>query len=414
MVKYDKTTWENGSGSPLNAENLNNIEEGIDNLCTELNKLTVMSIKKTSSEGLVDTYTVTYSDGKTSTFIVTNGAKGDTGASIVPKGNWVSNVDYVELDVVSYNGSSYMALKNTTGATPGTDSTKWMLLVKKGDKGDNGEKGAKGDTGKSAYEIAQENGYTGSEEEWLESLIGAPGKDGTNGSDGSSATVEVGSVSSGTTASVTNSGSSSAAVLDFVLPKGDKGDTGPAGADGTGVTILGSYDTVSELQSAHPTGNVGDSYIVAGDLYVWSDSTSEWKNVGNIQGPKGDKGDKGDTGSAGTSATISNATATVDANVGTPSVSVTLGGTSTNRTFSFAFSNLKGETGATGAKGDKGDTGPTGSNGINGSDGDGITTIEKTSTSGLVDTYTVTFTSGKTTTFTVTNGSDATVQWSEF
>lgn len=46
------------------------------------------------------------------------------------------------------------------------------------------------------------------------------------------------------------------------------------------------------------------------------------------------------------------------------------------------------------------------SDGQNGSDGVGISSISKTSTSGLVDTYTITFTDGNTTTFAVTNGKD--------
>lgn len=42
----------------------------------------------------------------------------------------------------------------------------------------------KGKDGKSAYEIAVENGFVGTEIEWLESLKGADGKDGINGKDG--------------------------------------------------------------------------------------------------------------------------------------------------------------------------------------------------------------------------------------
>lgn len=38
--------------------------------------------------------------------------------------------------------------------------------------------------GESAYDIAVRNGFEGSEEEWLESLVGKDGKDGENGKDG--------------------------------------------------------------------------------------------------------------------------------------------------------------------------------------------------------------------------------------
>ena len=60
-------------------------------------------------------------------------------------------------------------------------------------------------------------------------------------------------------------------------------------------------------------------------------------------------------------------------------------------------------------KGDKGDKGNTGATGATGPTGNGISTITKTGTSGLVDTYTITFTNGDTTTFTVTNGEDGEV-----
>lgn len=49
---------------------------------------------------------------------------------------------------------------------------------------------------------------------------------GAQGDPGLAATINVGTVTGGAVASVTNSGTTSAAVFDFVLPKGDKGDTG--------------------------------------------------------------------------------------------------------------------------------------------------------------------------------------------
>ena len=56
---------------------------------------------------------------------------------------------------------------------------------------------------------------------------------------------------------------------------------------------------------------------------------------------------------------------------------------------------------------EKGNTGNTGQTGPVGPTGNGIASIRKTGTSGLVDTYTITYTNGNTTTFTVTNGEDA-------
>ncbi len=81
--------------------------------------------------------------------------------------------------------------------------------------------------------------------------------------------------------------------------KGDKGDKGDRGTDGTGVTILGSYDSEEALYDAHPTGSPSDSYLVSGDLYVWSATDGIWKNVGTIQGPRGEKGDIGPQGPQG-------------------------------------------------------------------------------------------------------------------
>ena len=61
----------------------------------------------------------------------------------------------------------------------------------------------------------------------------------------------------------------------------------------------------------------------------------------------------------------------------------------------------------------KGDKGDRGIQGIQGLTGNGISSITKTGTNGLVDTYTITYTNGNTTTFTITNGEDGEVTETE-
>lgn len=102
------------------------------------------------------------------------------GTSFYVAGEWNKTTDYVNnatrIDVVTYNGNTYSALKNNSGVTPGTDSETWLLMAKAGDGG----------------------------------------------------TIEIGTVetvAAGQKATVTNVGTTHKAVLNFKIPKGEDGVT---------------------------------------------------------------------------------------------------------------------------------------------------------------------------------------------
>ena len=60
---------------------------------------------------------------------------GKDGRSLRPRGEWSASAAYAYLDLVSYQGSSYVALKAVPAGTLPTDTSYWMLSAEKGEPG---------------------------------------------------------------------------------------------------------------------------------------------------------------------------------------------------------------------------------------------------------------------------------------
>lgn len=63
---------------------------------------------------------------------------------ITNKGEYDSTLSYLKLDVVTYNGSSYLAKDDVAVGVLPTNTTYWQVIAEKGDKGDRGDRGQTG------------------------------------------------------------------------------------------------------------------------------------------------------------------------------------------------------------------------------------------------------------------------------
>ncbi len=171
-----------------------------------------------------------------------------------------------------------------------------------------------GPEGKSAYELAAENGYAGTKEDWLASLQGKngtdgadglagkegpagvdgkdgndglPGKDGKDGTDGlpgadgTVATISVGTVetgAAGSQATVENSGTETVAVLNFTIPQGLSGKDGANGKDGIdGLPGKDGKDGTDGLPGADGVNPVkGVDYFTAAEIKAVEDDLKSY------------------------------------------------------------------------------------------------------------------------------------------
>ena len=247
---------------------------------------------------------------------------------------------YLRLDG-DYNGYVYKKVV----AEEGGDAI-WQIQESiKGPKGDTGERGPQGVQGIQGLQGVQgEVGATGPA-----GPQGAVGPQGSQGIQG--------------------------------IP-GPIGPQGPAGKDGTSFDIWGKFETLAELKSIHPTGEVGEAYSVGivepYDIYTWSKDENDWVNIGSIQGPKGDQGEIGPQGPQGEQG--------IQGETGVQGPQGETGATGP-----------QGPQGAVGPQGPQGETGAAGPQGIQGKsynpNGEWSSSVSYKNTDTIIDTF---FYQGKT------------------
>ena len=159
------------------------------------------------------------------------------------------------------------------------DFTQEQLAALKGPKGDTGERGPQG--------LQGAKGATGPQ--------GAQGVQGLQGPAGNAATITIGNVTTsapGTSASVTNRGTPSAVVLDFVLPRGEEVDK----------AVESAQNAAASEKAAKGYADKAKEYSKSVNVYIPSvnqDGVMTWTNKAGLANPapvnvKGERGDKGD------------------------------------------------------------------------------------------------------------------------
>ena len=159
-------------------------------------------------------------------------------------------------------------------------------------------------TGQLDVDVTHHSG-SGTYSAWEVNLAGAvgiqgpqgpTGATGPSGPSGTAATVSVGSTTTGapgSTATVYNSGTSSAAVLDFTIPRGDTGNTGPAGPTGASgpagaaATIAVGTVTTGAAGSSATVTNTGTSSAAVFDFTIPRGDTGAPGSSGPVQAIKG-------------------------------------------------------------------------------------------------------------------------------
>jgi hypothetical protein len=189
----------------------------------------------------------------------TSGTSGSSGVGFRIIGEWDNTTNYLANDMVSYNGSSYIAIQDNINKIPSIEVSYWLLQSLAGSNGTSGTSGTDGTSGTS--------GSSGSD--GTSGTSGSSGTDGTSGTSGSSGTNGT-SGTSGSSGSSGTSGSSGSS--------GTSGSSGSSGTSGSSGSSGTSGDSIFALTGSvwNTTNNVGvtGSVYVDGNLYNLSLNTT--------------------------------------------------------------------------------------------------------------------------------------------
>jgi Collagen triple helix repeat (20 copies) len=230
------------------------------------------------------------------------GPAGPAGPPASFQGTWLAGTSYAVGSVVGFGGSSYAALTANVGREPDLSPTFWAVLAQAGTPGAAGAPGVQGPAGApgavgvtyrgtwvaaTAYhanDVVAFNGATylasttslGSQPDvsppqWA--VLAVNGVLGATGPSGAAATLSVGTVTTGAAgsqASVTNSGTANAAVLNFSIPQGAPGTGGGGGGGGTsGIPVASLYHAVSFNFSYYSVNSANSAATETDPVLTW-------------------------------------------------------------------------------------------------------------------------------------------------
>lgn len=255
---------------------------------------------------------VAYSGGSSAAQGGSSGAAGKDGvgiASVETTGSSASGgVNVVTITLTDGTSSKFNVRNGYDGAAgksayevavdEGFDGTEadWLESL----KGKPGARGGIGPEGKSAYEIAVKEGFEGDELEWLDSLKGAPGQSGKDGTSGPAAgfgtpTASAVSVPSGMAPSVevAASGPDTAKVFNFIFRI-------PRAASGGGSAEVLAYPEYLDMpardeDTLYTVTYQGKCDLYLGDIRITDNITAVLPSSILLSGPDGVAGGKGAT-----------------------------------------------------------------------------------------------------------------------